>query len=384
MAIMVCPECGKQVSDCAETCPHCGYPISKYIAEQKKQEEFAKKEEQKRKSIEAKKEAKKAKSKKKPLSVKKIVIISAVTVVIVAGVVTGFIYGIKKPYDAAWESYTTTFSEYGSVAEGYNVVKASIETKNTELDKAIEALNTLIYADIDPYDMKVEEAAVNLIANAKGKKIDCPQSPEFRDTAAITSYSVFQTKDILEEVSALSDEIKDIQAAMGSLVVPDYTAIIADIGNMQKNMEKSILQHQQVTNPSEAFVIGHLQELSGITEIEAATEDNDPNGNLHKTGGYTSAVFFIYDQVTDPYVLNSSGNTPVERGTDGGGCIEVYATEEDAEERNTYLGAFDGSAFTSGSHTVCGTVVVRTSSELTATQQKELEAAIISSFIELK
>ena len=384
MAIMVCPECGKQVSDCAETCPHCGYPISKYIADQKKQEERAKKEAKKKELIEAQKETKKEKPDKKPLSVKKIIIISVVTVVIVAGVVIGFIYGIKKPYDAAWESYTTIFSEYGSAVKDYNAAEASIEAQDTELDKAIEALNDLIYADADPYDMKVEEAAVNLIANAKEQKIDYPQSPEFRDTVAITNYSVFQTKDILEEISVLSDEIKDIQTATGALEVPDYTAIIADIGTMEKNMEKSIQQCQQVTNPSEAFVIGHLQDLPGITEIEAATEDNDPNGNLHKNGGYTSAVFFIHDQVTDSYVLNRSGNTPVERATDGGGCIEVFATKEDAEERNRYLGTFDGSIFASGSPTVCGTIVVRTSSKLNATQQKELETAIISSFIELK
>lgn len=28
MAIMKCPECGKEISDKAEYCPHCGYPIS--------------------------------------------------------------------------------------------------------------------------------------------------------------------------------------------------------------------------------------------------------------------------------------------------------------------------------------------------------------------
>ena len=41
MALIVCPECGKQVSDQAETCPNCGYPIPKYIAEQKRQAELA-------------------------------------------------------------------------------------------------------------------------------------------------------------------------------------------------------------------------------------------------------------------------------------------------------------------------------------------------------
>ena len=29
MAIIECPECGKEISSHAENCPHCGYPINK-------------------------------------------------------------------------------------------------------------------------------------------------------------------------------------------------------------------------------------------------------------------------------------------------------------------------------------------------------------------
>ena len=32
MALMLCPECGGQVSDKAHTCPHCGYPIEELLA----------------------------------------------------------------------------------------------------------------------------------------------------------------------------------------------------------------------------------------------------------------------------------------------------------------------------------------------------------------
>lgn len=27
MALMSCPECGKEISDAAQACPHCGHPI---------------------------------------------------------------------------------------------------------------------------------------------------------------------------------------------------------------------------------------------------------------------------------------------------------------------------------------------------------------------
>ena len=31
MALMICPECGGQVSDKAHACPHCGYPIEELM-----------------------------------------------------------------------------------------------------------------------------------------------------------------------------------------------------------------------------------------------------------------------------------------------------------------------------------------------------------------
>ena len=62
---------------------------------------------------------------------------------------------------------------------------------------------------------------------------------------------------------------------------------------------------------------------------------------------------------------------------------KVYSNVEDANSRNEYLAAFDGGFFASGSHTVIGTVVVRTSDELTASQQKTLEANIIAALTEI-
>ena len=35
MALIKCPECGKEISDAAVKCPNCGYPVK---AEQKKKE----------------------------------------------------------------------------------------------------------------------------------------------------------------------------------------------------------------------------------------------------------------------------------------------------------------------------------------------------------
>ncbi len=36
MALMKCQECGKEISDKAEACPHCGCPVEKMLRKQKK------------------------------------------------------------------------------------------------------------------------------------------------------------------------------------------------------------------------------------------------------------------------------------------------------------------------------------------------------------
>ena len=53
----------------------------------------------------------------------------------------------------------------------------------------------------------------------------------------------------------------------------------------------------KLVNPSEDYVISCLKTVKGITDIEAATETHDPNGNLHKKGGYTAAIYFRIEQI---------------------------------------------------------------------------------------
>ncbi len=126
-------------------------------------------------------------------------------------------------------------------------------------------------------------------------------------------------------------------------------------------------------NPPIEDVRDAISSIEYITFIEIVTEENDPNGKLGKQGGYTGMLFFIYDLVE-----GNAEESAIEAGTSGGGSIEIYANVEDAESRDSYLGIFDGSIFASGSHTVLGTLVIRTSNELTASQQQALETAIIN------
>jgi len=125
----------------------------------------------------------------------------------------------------------------------------------------------------------------------------------------------------------------------------------------------------QITNPTEDWVLERLNEVDSITGLQAVTKSNDPNGLLGKEGGYTNCVYFTIKDIAPNSV---KGKNIVEKGTDAGGAIEVYSTLEYALNRCDYLSQFDGTLLYSGGYAIIGTMVVRTSYKLSDSQQVEL------------
>jgi hypothetical protein len=125
-----------------------------------------------------------------------------------------------------------------------------------------------------------------------------------------------------------------------------------------------------------------IKNLDGISEVVIMTEENDPNGTMGKKGSYIGGVFFISDWIDDSdksYVLDDNWNRTdeLEMGASNGGTIEIFNTEKEAKERDDYLATFDGTIFASG-HLLHKNMVIRTSDELKASQQKQLEEAIVN------
>lgn len=270
---------------------------------------------------------------------KLIVLVIVIIAIIVAGICFWY-FQIKKPHD-------TAVSKFNVAAEQVNIA-------NDELDNTISSAQAVLNSGEPAYD----EAVINAI------------------TVAISEAE--QEKRI---IPALPDKTSDIKTATEKLVLPlDYTSAISNINEKKDALENSIKQMTQITNPSEEFVILRLQNIDNISACQAVTEEHDPNGNLNKQGGYTAAVYFSSPLINQDEVY---GNDIIDKGTDCGGCIEVYPTAIDAENRNTYLSSFDGAGIlNSGSHTILGTIIIRTSSKLTATQQNELTQAISDRLLE--
>ena len=235
-----------------------------------------------------------------------------------------------------------------SAIDGYNKAKASAEEKNTELDTAISDAEALIAKGENALDETLITKLETSISETKAVKVSVPDMPKTAD-----------------EITAVTDDMNTI----------DYSSDLTNLSAKKQSLENSIKQYVLVDAPEEAYIITCLGKIPNIVDISAVTEDNDPNGNLNKAGGYTAQVYFSSNLVDQSNVY---GSTVIDKGTDCGGSIEVFATVEEAETRSEYLGGFDGLIFASGSHTVVGTVLVRTSDKLTASQQKEMELNIIS------
>lgn len=192
----------------------------------------------------------------------------------------------------------------------YDEAKISVEQKNSALDSAVSDAEKLIQKGEKALDETLITKLETSVSSVKAAKQPIPDMPSTEN-------------EILSTVSKM-DGI-------------DYTKVLEELSSSQKALEKSIKQYALVNAPTEAYVIKCLETVEHIDGISAVTEDNDPNGNLNKAGGYTATVYFADDRVPADKV-EIKGKTIIDKGTDGGGAIEVYANEEDAKEKRLFSG----------------------------------------------
>ncbi|MDR1421834.1 MAG: hypothetical protein LBI64_03095 [Coriobacteriales bacterium] len=297
---------------------------------------------------------KNGKSKKKVIAIS----VGVAVVAIAIAAICFWYFQFKVPYDQAVENYNAAI-------ENYRAEIAALEERSSQLESDIASLQTVIDSEEQPLDEALLTSAGAIIGEAQGARALVPEIPEMpTETEAINRATT--------EINTKAEEV----AAQGN-----YSQILAELADAQETLETSIQQMNQVTNPTEQFVIERIQGLPSIAGVQAVTEDHDPNGNLNKQGGYTATVYFSSDLIDQSEVF---GDDIVDKATEGGGAVEVYRTVEEAEARDTYLSAFDGGILSSGSHVVCGTVVIRTSNLLTASQQQALTDSIREALIEIR
>ena len=327
---------------------------------------------------------------------KKVIIVMIVCIAAVVTAVCGWYFGYKVPHNKAISDFIETTAGYNEAimpynvsVDAYNVKVNEISTANAEVDEAINEAQKLLNSGETPYEPETIDALSDSISATRQAMISVPEKQEILETYTVTEDDEklskaeleAKTEEFSEKTISIQEQQKELELKISSLSVPDYSLQLDDLRKKQAELEDSISIQKQITCPEESFVIARLQEIEDIVEIDAVTEEHDPNGHLNKPGGYTSTVYFSVIEINQSEIY---GDDLIDKGTDAGGAVETFASVEDAESRNDYLAAFDGGILASGSHKVLGTMVLRTSDKLTASQQKELEEKMIAVLTYLK
>ena len=385
MALIKCTDCGKSISEDASVCPNCGCPMEKILAglDRQKQDDIKKEQERQAQKDERMKAREERKQSFTPAKKKKIIVIVVVLLILGAGAGTLYWYlGIKKPRDEAYEAYAAKVSEYNTVVDAYNKdiepYNADVEkviSANSEFEDHINSAQSTVDSGDEPYKAKTKDALSEIIKKARAAEIDAPETYDAQENLSedqsLKSSSVDEIEAASQKVEASKTELtgKDEEVKAASISLPDYMDHIEALDKGKSDLEDSYAIRKQITNPKQKFVMKRISKVKPIVNMAPVTEKNDPNGHLGKKGGYTSTIYMSCKWLS---TRSLSGNKLIDEGTSAGGAIEVYRNVDDAKRRDSYLGGFDGTAFSSGYHEVLGTMVLRASDDLPYSKQKKL------------
>lgn len=234
----------------------------------------------------------------------------------------------------------------------------------------------------------------NQISEVKGNNIS-----EEPDEQVIRENLVSQYNTAISNLNTLAEsyneETKDLSLNNISSIpdsLPLFEKITIDSELSNNDISDKLIEYSQIINESisyysivhnlnsvnESAITNSLSGISNVVEYKAVTESNDPNGMLNKEGGYISAVYFTLDLIDYKSV---PGNTVIDKGTDGGGCVELYANLTDAQSRCEYLKQFDNTLLYSGSYALVGRMVIRTSYQLSNQQQINVTESIVNNIL---
>lgn len=240
---------------------------------------------------------------------------------------------------------------WAEALEAYNAAYAELSKSNASLEEDISTGEATANASLPVMDGALYDALAEAISTAKNAFVPLE---EWGETPEATL------------------------AAARAMAGVDYSGMTQAILDVCAQIESSNQLYALVDAPSDERVIVCLSQVEGILQCVAVTEETDSNNNLNKAGSYIGRIIFAYEPVTRSAISDSA---LLNKGTDAGGSIEVFRNQADAVKRDSYLAVFDGTILDSGSHVVVGTVVVRTSSKLTASQQQELQTAITQALL---
>lgn len=278
-----------------------------------------------------------------------------------------------EEYNTQLSSYMESIAEYNTAAKARN---ESIQSLTAEINGSQDDINK----EEKPFDPDTLTTLKAEMTKAQEKLLpEVEVLPEFEQLTVNDEESDKELKELINQADESISTMKSIKIPEDKVDAVDYSDILSSLTTARKAYKDSVQGLKQITAPSDEFVMDRIKRLDNILAIGAVTEDHDPNGKLNKAGGYIGTIYYEDSRIDkNQFYLAPGEDDVIDVGTQGGGAIEIYPDVESAEKRDTYLSAFDGSVLSNGAHHVYGTLVIRVSDELTASQQTEMTEKLLN------
>ncbi len=167
----------------------------------------------------------------------------------------------------------------------------------------------------------------------------------------------------LEKLQLESEVEADVNNKISSNII-SIESIKEDIAKIEEwvsTLDEGIEVARQLECPNASWIVNRLNSIDLVTET-AILEDNDKIAEM--VGPERDCVAIIYFSTHNVDQSLIEGNNLIEKRTEAGGSIEIYASVEEAILRYQYLSELDETILKKESYTMVGTMIIRSSNFL--------------------
>ncbi len=288
---------------------------------------------------------------------------------------------IRQETEEAVLSYNEAAKEANTAVAAYNYAVYVLSFQKEELDAAIQNAEDTAHSGGIPFDEQTLSSLNEEIQTAYASEPVLPDQ-------FIAGYEELSEPGRNVDKSDLDEQREKAQGLLDDLkanpvpdppAIPDYSEEIARLESAASAYEDSVAGYELVLSASEDYVIERLQSIDTITDIEAEPAKEKENSQREES---PVCVYFT-DSRVDRYALYIRDEDPgaAETGVKGGGCVEIYDSEEQAQRRQEELASYDGTIFGGGAHRSLGVMVLCVSNLLPNEEQLQLLDALTDALL---
>ncbi|MDO5475758.1 MAG: hypothetical protein Q4F43_01440 [Eubacteriales bacterium] len=265
----------------------------------------------------------------KKISFKKWIGIVAAAAVLAAAVFGFVIWQSGREAAEAIDAYNAAAQAYNEKIVPYNEAAAATAASNEELQEVLDAARAVLAEKKEAYEPKTHKTLREKIKKAEKAFVDVPvQIEPFEARKAAGGFRRADLEAQKAEAETAKQAVEEAEEKIPPVpALPDYTGLIREVQDAQKNYTDSVRKLANVTAPSDSFVTERLQEIRTVVQTGAVTADHDPNGLLGAAGGYTGCVYFL-DKGVDRSLL------PQDAFAEEGSAAEDEPEKEGSEPKS--------------------------------------------------